>query len=469
MRIATWLFLLIPLLLSACGLIRIQSIDSLEAEVEAEAEAKRELAAVNFHNLDAPIDPAEIEQVVQVPIEAPQVELVNDNSVFPELIDSSSSVKELYDIEQEPLFIPSPPSDELALLTPEVEALPAVEASEIINLAEAQVSESLPVMPESPAASIAPNILIESQIDDATEAAAAEVEPIEQPAGEAEPAAPVIAAPNTETPSAEAPGIETPSTQIDSNASDSDQSATSHLVVSGDTVFSISQRYGKSVEQIAEINNISAPGYLIYPGTELQLQAPSAEPVEQYTSYEVVSGDTVYSIAQRYQMTPEELAELNNISIPEYTIYPKTILKVNNVDPSAEANTSSNNQQPAATNSAPQPDWQWPIVGAIQQSRLQGLPGILISSELAAPVQATRSGKVVFAGDEIRPIGLMVIIEHSDRYLSVYGNLQQLLVKKDDSISAGQRLGELDSSAQLYFEIRKGSQYIDPRELLPEL
>ena len=470
MKIATWLFLLIPLLLSACGLIRIQSIDALEAETEARAEP----APINFHNQSAPVEPAEAEPIVQTPVEAPQVELLSDNSSFPEVIDSSSSVQELYDIEQEPLFIPSPPGDELALLTPEVEALPAVEASEIVNLPEAQVSESLPVMPESPAASIAPNILIESQMEDEADTAAAEVEPVEQPAGELEPAAPVIAAPSTETPSAEvpstaAPGIETPSAQVDSNASDSDQSATSHLVVSGDTVFSISQRYGKSVAQIAEINNISAPGYLIYPGTELQLQAPSAEPVEQYTSYEVVSGDTVYSIAQRYQMTPEQLAGLNNISIPEYTIYPKTILKVNNVEPSAETNTSSNDQQPAVTNSAPQPDWQWPIIGAVQQSRLQNLPGILISSELAAPVQATSSGKVVFAGDKIRPIGLMIIIEHSNSYLSVYGNLQQLLVEENDSITAGQRLGDLDNSAQLYFEIRRGSQYIDPRELLPEL
>ena len=460
MKIATWLFLLIPLLLSACGLIRIQSIDALEAETEARAEP----APINFHNQSAPVEPAEAEPVVQTPVAAPQVELVSDNSSFPEVIDSSSSVQELYDIEQEPLFIPSPPGDELALLTPEVEALPEVEASEIVNLPEAQVSESLPVMPESPAASITPNILIESQMEDEADTAAAEVEPVEQPAGELEPAAPVIAAPSTA-----ASSVETPSAQVDSNASDTDQSATSHLVVSGDTVFSISQRYGKSVARIAEINNISAPGYLIYPGMVLQLQAPSAEPVEQYASYEVVSGDTVYSIAQRYQMTPEELAKLNNINIPEYTIHPKTILKVNKVEPSAEANTSSNNQQPAATNSAPQPDWQWPIIGAVQQSRLQNLPGILISSELAAPVQATSSGKVVFAGDKIRPIGLMIIIEHSNSYLSVYGNLQQLLVEENDSITAGQILGDLDNSAQLYFEIRRGSQYIDPRELLPEL
>ena len=461
MKIATWLFLLIPLLLSACGLIRIQSIDALEAETEA----RREPAPINFHNQSAPIEPIEVEPVVQSPVTVPQVELLSDNSSFPEVIDSSSSVQELYDIEQEPLFIPSPPGDELALLTPEIEALPAVKASEIVNLPEVQVSESLPIMPENPAASIAPNILIESQMDDAAAGTTAtEVEPVRQPAGEAESVAPVIAAPSTA-----ASSVETPSAQVDSNASDTDQSATSHLVVSGDTVFSISQRYGKSVARIAEINNISAPGYLIYPGMVLQLQAPSAEPVEQYASYEVVSGDTVYSIAQRYQMTPEELAKLNNINIPEYTIHPKTILKVNKVEPSAEANTSSNNQQPAATNSAPQPDWQWPIIGAVQQSRLQNLPGILISSELAAPVQATSSGKVVFAGDKIRPIGLMIIIEHSNSYLSVYGNLQQLLVEENDSITAGQILGDLDNSAQLYFEIRRGSQYIDPRELLPEL
>ena len=229
------------------------------------------------------------------------------------------------------------------------------------------------------------------------------------------------------------------------------------------------------MEQIAELNNISAPAYLIYPGTRLLLEAnnsssESAEPVEQYASYEVVSGDTIYSIARRYQMTPDDLAELNNISIPEYAIYPGNILKVNNVEVAAEANVASSDDQPAvASNEEPQIDWQWPLVGAIQQSRLQGLPGILISSEIAAPVRAAGSGTVVFAGDEIRPIGLMVIIEHGNNYLSVYGNLQQILVAKDDAIAAGQRLGDLDNSGQLYFEIRRGSQYIDPRDLLPEL
>ena len=445
MKIATWLFLLIPLLLSACGVIRIQSIDSLESE----AEVSREPAPINFHNQSPPAQP-----VVQTPDPAPQVELVSANSSFPEVVDTSSSVQELYDIEQAPLVIPAPPNAELAQLVPEAKTLP--EANQAANLPAVPASESLPIMPDSPTTNIAPSILIESQIE------ADEANTSEAPAApaqlEPEPAAPAIAA---------------VSAAASTNSSDINASATTHLVVSGETVFSISQRYGKSVEQIAELNNISAPAYLIYPGTRLLLEASSsasAEPVEQYANYEVVSGDTIYSIAQRYQMTPDDLAELNNISIPEYAIYPGNILKVNNVEVTAETNVASSDTQPAlVSNEEPQINWQWPLVGTTQQSRLQGLPGILISSEIAAPVRATSSGTVVFAGDEIRPIGLMVIIEHGNNYLSVYGNLQQILVAKDDAIAAGQRLGDLDNSGQLYFEIRRGSQYIDPRDLLPEL
>ena len=449
MKIATWLFLLIPLLLSACGVIRIQSIDSLESE----AEVSREPAPINFHNQSPPAQP-----VVQTPDPAPQLELVSANSSFPEVVDTSSSVQELYDIEQAPLVIPAPPNAELAQLVPEAKTLP--EANQAANLPAVPASESLPIMPDSPTTNIAPSILIESQIE------ADEANTTEAPAAPVEPEAPVEPA---------APATAAISVEASANSSDINASATTHLVVSGETVFSISQRYGKSVEQIAELNNISAPAYLIYPGTRLLLEAnnsssESAEPVEQYASYEVVSGDTIYSIARRYQMTPDDLAELNNISIPEYAIYPGNILKVNNVEVVAEANVASSDDQPAvANNEEPQIDWQWPLVGAIQQSRLQGLPGILISSEIAAPVRAAGSGTVVFAGNEIRPIGLMVIIEHGNNYLSVYGNLQQILVAKDDAIAAGQRLGDLDNSGQLYFEIRRGSQYIDPRDLLPEL
>ena len=88
----------------------------------------------------------------------------------------------------------------------------------------------------------------------------------------------------------------------------------SYVVKSGDTLWSIAKKYGVSVDELKEKNNLNSNALsinqvLLIP-TVLE-EVPEEETGEYYT---VVSGDTLYSIANKYGLTVDELKSLNNLS-----------------------------------------------------------------------------------------------------------------------------------------------------------
>lgn len=94
--------------------------------------------------------------------------------------------------------------------------------------------------------------------------------------------------------------------------------------------------------------------------------------------------------------------------------------------------------------------------------------GVLISSQPGTQVRAIHSGRVVFA-DWLRGAGLLVIVDHGDGYLSLYGHNQSLLSRPGDIVKAGQALSTVGNSggqdqAALYFAIRQKGQPTDPTQ-----
>ncbi len=91
----------------------------------------------------------------------------------------------------------------------------------------------------------------------------------------------------------------------------------------GNTLWSIAQYFGTSAENIARYNGIVYP-YTIYPGQTLKI------PVEQVTPpqfYSVRTGDTLWTIAQRFGLTVPQLLSYNNLNNPNI-IYPNQVLKL---------------------------------------------------------------------------------------------------------------------------------------------
>jgi murein DD-endopeptidase MepM/ murein hydrolase activator NlpD len=97
--------------------------------------------------------------------------------------------------------------------------------------------------------------------------------------------------------------------------------------------------------------------------------------------------------------------------------------------------------------------------------------GINIATAKDAPIRASASGTVTYAGNELKDYGNLVLIKHADGYVTAYAHADRLLVSRGDTVSAGQVIGYAGetgnvSSPQLHFEIRRDTRPVNPRPLL---
>ena len=113
--------------------------------------------------------------------------------------------------------------------------------------------------------------------------------------------------------------------------------------------------------------------------------------------------------------------------------------------------------------------WQWPAKGKVlREFSLQegGNKGIDIAGNLGDPVRAVAPGKVVYSGSGLRGYGNLVIIKHSDNYLSAYAYNKRLLVKEGDGVKAGMQIGKMGQNDRgqvlLHFEIRRNGKPVNP-------
>ena len=87
------------------------------------------------------------------------------------------------------------------------------------------------------------------------------------------------------------------------------------------------------------------------------------------------------------------------------------------------------------------------------------------------PIKAAEDGVVAYAGNELKTYGNLVLVRHSNGYVTAYAHASEILVKRDDPVKRGQiiaKAGQTGTVAapQLHFEIRKGSTPVDPMPFL---
>jgi lipoprotein NlpD len=78
---------------------------------------------------------------------------------------------------------------------------------------------------------------------------------------------------------------------------------------------------------------------------------------------------------------------------------------------------------------------------------------------------------VVYAGAGLLGYGNLIILKHSNQFLTAYAHNQVLLVREDQSVKKGQKIAEMGNSdaeqVKLHFEIRKQGKPVDPMKFLP--
>jgi len=225
-----------------------------------------------------------------------------------------------------------------------------------------------------------------------------------------------------------------------------------YIVKPGDTLFSIAFRYGWDYKELAARNGITAP-YTIRPGQPIRFSSASTGTTTVVSSPSSSSKTTVIRRPVNAPITPPA-----NGGKPTPTT-PATPTPVVATVPAAERAVGG---------------WTWPANGVlIGKFASNGSlnKGIDIAGDLGQPVFAASDGAVVYAGSGLRGYGELIIIKHSDTYVSAYGHNRRLLVREGQQVKAGQSIAEMGSTGtdrvKLHFEIRRQGKPVDPLQFLP--
>jgi murein DD-endopeptidase MepM/ murein hydrolase activator NlpD len=122
------------------------------------------------------------------------------------------------------------------------------------------------------------------------------------------------------------------------------------------------------------------------------------------------------------------------------------------------------------------PTFRWPVRGKVitsygAKTNGKANDGINLAVPEGTPVKAAEDGVVAYSGNELKGYGNLILVRHSNGYVTAYAHASELLVKRGDAIKRGQIIaksgqsGEV-ASPQLHFEIRKGSSPVDPLQFL---
>jgi len=240
-------------------------------------------------------------------------------------------------------------------------------------------------------------------------------------------------------------------------------------------------------------------------GTNLAPVGQRTEKARTNPGYHVVeAGESLYSIAWRYDQDYRNLARWNGIRSP-YIIRAGQRLRVAPPEAAGERNTTTSREavrepvrQRSAVRkrterkntarkeprSAPKPlnsyargpiKWQWPSTGRLLQGfnpRSSGKKGIDLDGRIGDPVRAAADGRVVYSGSGLIGYGRLVIVKHSQTFLSAYAHNSELLVKEGDRVKAGMVIARLGDSGtkrpKLHFQIRREGKPVDPLKYLPK-
>jgi murein DD-endopeptidase MepM/ murein hydrolase activator NlpD len=310
---------------------------------------------------------------------------------------------------------------------------------------------------------------------------------------------------------------------------------TTIIVGTSDTLETLAHRYNVSAAAILQANGYKGPRalspgqQLIIPHPTVAaatpaLAAPVSKPVIAAAppSVHVVNhGDTLLSIAHRNHVSVAELAKANNLepssklklgmklTVPgsrsaAVEPAPQPAAVVAGAQPAAAlappatkmaavagdpqqkarlAQATTNIEPPAAETPAKAvdatgalPTFRWPVRGKVitaygAKANGRANDGINLAVPEGTPVKAAEDGVVTYSGNELKNYGNLVLVKHSNGYITAYAHASELLVKRGDTIKRGQIIAKSGQSGevgspQLHFEIRKGTTPVDPLQFL---
>ena len=179
-------------------------------------------------------------------------------------------------------------------------------------------------------------------------------------------------------------------------------------------------------------------------------------PNPQTSFYIVQPGDSLWSIALKLNVDQKALIDRNNLSKP-YLIYPNQKLLIRGVE----------NIHSILERDSPL-QWHHPLNADFQPSNIDD-GWMVFKQPEGTPIFSIDSGKVEVAGPDIPGYGNLVMISHSNNYLSLYAHCDKVLVEQGDEVERGSMVAELGSTESpfplLKFQIRKNGKPIESEKI----
>ncbi len=256
-------------------------------------------------------------------------------------------------------------------------------------------------------------------------------------------------------------------------------------VVKGDTLYSLSRKYEIPVNDLAVMNKLSAP-FSLSVGQKLKVPKMDNVKTRSVTEIKKITKETpkITTVKTETKKTDgavkktksETKSEIKSERKPEPKTEQKVEKKSNKPVPEKTKISSDPKKQLPKVASRSASKFSWPVRGKILSGygpKKDGLvnDGINISAPMGTVVKAAENGVVAYAGNEVKGMGNLIIIQHSDGWMTVYAHLNSMDVRRGTRVNVGQPIGKIGKTGkvdvpQLHFEIRKGTKAYNPTNYL---
>ncbi|MGY8685005.1 LysM peptidoglycan-binding domain-containing M23 family metallopeptidase [Bradyrhizobium sp. UFLA05-153] len=244
--------------------------------------------------------------------------------------------------------------------------------------------------------------------------------------------------------------------------------SSTHFVNRGDTLASIARKNHIPVAELARANGLDSSAKLKL-GTKLTVPGGKTAAVAAPAAPVAVAAAPV-AVAQQPAAVATVPATRVASAAPPVQSARLAQATANVEEKSAETPAK------AADATGALPTFRWPVRGKVitsygAKTNGKSNDGINLAVPEGTPVKAAEDGVVAYSGNELKGYGNLVLVRHSNGYVTAYAHASELLVKRGDTIKRGQVIaksgqsGEV-ASPQLHFEIRKGSNPVDPLQFL---
>ncbi|MBR0828259.1 LysM peptidoglycan-binding domain-containing M23 family metallopeptidase [Bradyrhizobium manausense] len=242
--------------------------------------------------------------------------------------------------------------------------------------------------------------------------------------------------------------------------------SSTHFVNRGDTLASIARKNHVSVTELARANGLE-PSAKLKLGTKLNV--PGGKTAALAAPAPVAAAPV--AVAQQ----PAAVATAPAMKVAALPA-PQQSARLAQATANIEEKPAAEAPAKAAETTGALPTFRWPVRGKVvtgygAKTNGKSNDGINVAVPEGTPVKAAEDGVVAYSGNELKGYGNLILVRHSNGYVTAYAHASELMVKRGDTIKRGQIIaksgqsGEV-ASPQLHFEIRKGSNPVDPLQFL---